>query len=171
MTRVTSRKIRQALLVVGEALDPNDLPEEWQLFDAEGTPLAPGGGYARTTITHLTDIPLAFEESENSEFEVHPGWRAFRVSTNRPARVRVYASEAYQLAEAEVERPIGRDPVGDHGLLFELVTTVEDLDYTLSPTVDFISGDGSSIFFVTITSLDEEVTGTVQTTFHYARIE
>ena len=171
MARVTSEKTRQALLVVGDPLDPDDLPEKWQLFDDEGTPIAVGGGYGRTTITHQTDISLAFEESEYSEFDVHPGWRAFKVITNRPARVRVYASEAYQMAEDEIERPIGRDPVGDHGLLFELVTTVEQLSYTLSPVVDMLSGDGGSIFFVTITSLDEEETGTVQTIFHYTRIE
>ena len=171
MPRVTSQKIRQALLSVGEPLDPNELPEKWELFDSEGTPVALGGGYGRSQITHSTEGSVISEETDLSTFDVHSGWRAFKASTNRPARVRVYVDAAHRDFEDEAERNIGTDPVGDHGLLFELITTVEQLSYFLSPTVELMSDDPESeTFYLAVTNLDE-VDGVVQTTFHYTRIE
>lgn len=167
MTRVTSQKIRQALLVTGDPLDPDELPEKLQLFDEDGNPQN-FGGYARDSITHAT-ASLAPGATENSVFTVFPGWRAFRMYTNRPARVRIYPTAALRTADAA--RPVGVKPAGNSGRLLEMVTTVGVTLYYLSPAVDF-SSDGafSSDFYIAVTNLDGAA-GSVQTTFDYVRTE
>ena len=99
---------------------------------------------------------------------VFPSWRAFKIETSRPARVRMYATIAQRTAD--VSRAVGTDPTGNHGLLLELVTSTGFLTYVLSPVVDFMSDDGSSDFYVSVTNLDTSV-GTVVTTYNYIRTE
>ena len=99
---------------------------------------------------------------------MYPGWRAFKFSTNRPARVRVYRTAAQR--DADESRLIKDDPVGNHGRLLEMVTS-SVLSYILSPAVDFASDDvDSSEFYVSVTNLDS-VAGTVVTTYDYIRTE
>lgn len=124
-------------------------------------------GYARTSYVH-TSASIALNASDSSTMAVVAGWRALKASTNRPARVRVYATSAQRTADAA--RAIGTDPTGNHGLLFELVTTAAQLSYTLSPAVDFSSDDGTSNFYAAVTNLDT-TTGTVVTTYSYIRTE
>ena len=89
------------------------------------------------------------------------GYRIYRVVTDRAARVRLYATVAKQ--EADASRPIGTDPAGDHGLLFEYVTTSSALGAFLSPTVDGASFESvpSPNIPVTITNVSG-TTGTVR---------
>ena len=130
-------------------------------------PTGPAGAYSRTTKTHTT-ASLAKDAVESGVLTVHPGWRAFKFSTNRPARVRVYSTAAQR--DADVSRPVDSDPTGNHGRLLEMVTSTGFLTYTLSPTVDFASDDGSSDFYVSVTNLDT-VTGAVVSTYDYIRTE
>lgn len=134
------------------------------------TPASGGGGtgYVRAVKTHTTGS-LAANASETSLLTVFPGWRAFKFSTSRPARVRVYSTAAYRTADAS--RPIGTPPTGDNGLLLEMVTSPSLLSYVLSPAVDFASdAAGSSDFYVAVTNLDTAA-GTVVTTYNYVRTE
>lgn len=123
-------------------------------------------GYSRTTKIHTT-ASLAAGASEDSLLTVFPGWRAFKVATSRPARVRVYATSAQRTADAS--RAVGTNPTGNHGLLFELVTSTGLLEYILSPVVDFMADTGSD-FYAAVTNLDS-VAGTVATTYNYVRTE
>lgn len=165
--RVRSQKTRQALLVVGEALDPAELPEKLQLYDADGAPLSLGG-YPRESRFYATAM-LADEASESGVFSVWPGWRAMKAETNVPARVRLYATEAQAIADAD--RNIGTDPTGNHGLLFELVTTPEVLAYTLSPKVDISSDDAeSSDYYIIVTNMSG-APAIVTATFNLVRTE
>jgi Collagen triple helix repeat (20 copies) len=126
------------------------------------------GAYSRDVKTHTT-ISLAPGASADSLLTVFPGWRAFKAATNRPARVRVYATAAQRTADAS--RAVGIKPTGDHGRLFELITSSSFLSYVLSPAVDFAADtDDSSDFYVAVTNLDS-ATGTVVTTYHYVRTE
>ena len=49
--------------------------------------------YSREIKTHTT-ASLAPNTTEKSILEMYPAWRAFKFSTNRPARVRVYRTAA-----------------------------------------------------------------------------
>ena len=171
MARVTQQKTRQALLVVGDPLDPNQLPEKLQLFNQEGEPLMLGGGYIREQKTD----PSGVISPSNTEFRVlsaYPSIRMFKITTNRPARVRMYPTDEHRAAD--LNRPIGTRPHGDHGRLLEVVTEPGILTLHLSPAVDFTSetvdGVPASDFYVTLTNLDS-VAGAVVTTYHYVRTE
>ena len=133
----------------------------------EGPPGTGGASFARAVKVHIT-ASLAPGATEGSVFEVYPGWRAFKFFTNRPARVRVYLTEAQR--DADESRPIEDELIGDHGCLLEMVTS-SILSYVLSPAVDFASDDvDSSEFYVSVTNLDS-VAGTVVTTYDYIRTE
>lgn len=167
MPRVTSRRTRQAVLVVGDPMDPAQLPEEIEFFNEDGDPLILGA-YPRETREYVTGM-LADGQTDLGAFTVYKGWRALWAETDIPARVRIYASAAQRLAD--LERRIGVTPIGDHGLLFELVTTGEDLSYTLSPKVDFATDDiSSNDYYMAVTNLSGDP-GAVTLTFNLVRTE
>ena len=139
----------------------------WINLQGKEGPEGPIGTFHRSIATHTT-ASLASEAIEKSVLEMHPGWRAFKFSTNRPARVRVYLTEAQR--DADENRPIEDELIGNHGCLLEIVTS-SILSYVLSPAVDFASDDvDSSEFYVSVTNLDS-VAGTVVTTYDYIRTE
>lgn len=72
MPRVSSQKIRQALLIVGEALDPSFAPEQLALYDKFGNPVTPGGISASNGVPQggLTDQVLA----KTSDLDFETGW-------------------------------------------------------------------------------------------------
>jgi hypothetical protein len=165
--RITSHKTRSALLTMGPVIDnPEDLPDRLQLYDDAGNPLSLGG-FPRENRIFATPV-IEHLETHHSVFVVWPGWRALMVQTDIPARIRLYASEEQRAADAE--RKIGRDPVGDHGLLFELISTPQQLSYSLSPKVDFATDDGSSNYYAAVTNRSLEP-GAVTTTFNLVRTE
>jgi len=51
--------------------------------------------------------------------------------TDRPARVRVYATVAHR--DADLPRSMGTPVTGDHGLMLELITATGALDFHLAP--------------------------------------
>lgn len=169
MARVTQHKARQAIVIT----DPNSVLEdglhieELALFDVDGNPVALGGGYRRSEYEHSAPN-VGAGLINNSEMTIWPSWRIFKVSTNYPARVRIYATAAQR--DADANRAIGNKPQGDHGRLFELVTTADDLQYTLSPVVDLSSDIDDGLYYVAVTNLGE-VTRTILTTYHYVRTE
>jgi hypothetical protein len=168
MTRVTSQKTRQMLLVTGDPLDPNTLPEKLQLFNELGEPLMLGGGFARREQEETTGL-LDEDEIETSMVEFYPSVRLYRISTNVPARVRLYPTA--EMRDADLNRPIGTKPLPNSGRLLEVVTDAGLLDLILSPAVDITSVDAfNSEFFVSVTNLSS-VSGGVAVTYHYFRTE
>lgn len=168
MARVSSQKVRQAVLVGGDPLNPNELPEKLQLFNELGEPIVLGGGGSRREYVLSTE-ELGVSESESAELPLFPSVRMFRIETNRPARVRIYPTEAQR--NADMPRGIGVKPFGNHGRLLEVVTDVGLLDLTLSPVVDMTSVDETDErFYIHVTNLDDAV-GEVDVTFYYFRTE
>lgn len=168
MPRVTSQRTRQAVLVTGDPLDPLIVPEKLQLFNELGEPLMMGGGYARYEQAESTAV-LAGGESENYTLEMYPSVRLWKITTNRPSRVRVYSTPAQMLADAD--RGIGVRPTGNHGRLLEVVTTMEFLELLLSPAVDMTSVEAfDPNFYANVTNLGA-LAGAVEVTYHYFRTE
>lgn len=168
MPRVTSQKTRQYILTVGDPLDlDGPLPDEIQLFNAEGNSLMIGVGGTRESFEYETaSLPAGNTESEGIVWA--PSIRAFKIETDIPARVRIYATEAQMTAD--LGRAIGTKPSGDHGRLFEFVTTAVDLSWTLTPVVDMSSDETDGIFWFSITNRSDS-TDTVNLTIHYVRTE
>lgn len=168
MTRVSSQKTRQMLLVTGDPLDPGILPEKVQLFNELGEPLMLGGGFARHDQDETTGL-LNPGQAEASDLTLYPSVRLYKIGTNVPARVRVYPTET--MRDADFSRPVGVKPQGNHGRLLEVVTTPAMLELILSPAVDMTSVDAfDSEFFASVTNLDT-VAGGVVVTYHYFRTE
>lgn len=95
----------------------------------EGPPGVNATTSAREDII-LTTASLAQNASESGTVALGKSYRLISVSTDRAARTRLYTTVAKR--DADIARPIGTDPTGDHGLIMELVTGV-DLDWDLSP--------------------------------------
>lgn len=168
MTRVMSQQVRQAVLVTGDPVDPNSLPEKIQLFNELGEPLMLGGGFARHDQAESTAV-LAQGATETADLELYPSVRLFKMGTNKPARVRMYPTAA--MRDADLARPIGQKPPANSGRLLEVVTGVGLLELVLSPAVDVTSVDAfDSLFYVSVTNLDITAEAVV-VTYHYFRTE
>lgn len=87
-------------------------------------------------------------------------YKIYRIVSDKAARIRLYTSQAAR--DADLARPIGTDPEGDHGCLLDFVTTDGDLDWALSPVVDGYTLDGSALVWFAVQNLgattDNEVT-------------
>lgn len=126
-----------------------------------------GTVFTRSSTDKVT-ASIADGVTETSALVLHPSVRLFKVATSRAARVRIYATAAQRTADAA--RPIGTDPIGNHGLLFEFVTSADILSYTLTPAVDLTADGSDSTYYVSVTNLSG-ATGVVTTTFYYVRTE
>lgn len=171
MTRVTSQKTRQAVLVTGDNLDPNTLPEKMELFNELGEPLMLGGGYARYS-KELNPDPgtVGAGASVTGAVELYASVRLWKIKTSRPARVRMYPTADQR--DADLPRGVGiKPPAGNHGRLLEVVTTAAFLELFLSPVVDMSSvANTDANFYYAIQNLDA-VQGPVIVTFSYFRTE
>lgn len=79
---------------------------------------------------------LAADAEAVGTVDLAPGWRIHKVTTNRPARVRLYTSTTQRTLD--LSRPSTDDPdlESDHGLLLEVLTETGFLSMELSPAVD-----------------------------------
>lgn len=76
-------------------------------------------------------------DEETFALGAEPSMRAIYFASSVPVRFRLYMTNADRTADSA--RAIGVDPTGDHGLIMEVVTTLGNLSYRLSPQVDMSS--------------------------------
>lgn len=128
-----------------------------------------GGTYTRTTTTRTTG-PLQPNTREAGTIAMTAGYRIYRLVTNRPARVRLYVTAAQR--DADLTRAPGVVPIGNHGLLADLVTTASQLTLDTAPLIDGWDGKATpdGLIPITIDNLDS-VTGSVIATLTYLRTE
>lgn len=132
-------------------------------------PPAGGGGpaFSRET-TVLTTGNLASGATEIGTITLAASYRLLRLTTDRPSRIRLYTNTAKRAAD--LERPIGIKPTGDHGRLFESVTTGELPAFDCSPTVDGFTEDGTSAVPYSIASTSP-TGGAIKLTLTWIRTE
>lgn len=129
-----------------------------------------GGGYTRDTETYTT-ASLATDATETGTIAFGQAYTVYRIEVDKPARVRLYATEAQR--DADEARPFGDIPTGNHGLVLDVLI---DEDFFLdSPILDItptVSGANLDVGNVpiTVTNLDVS-TGTVQVDITYLRTE
>lgn len=87
---------------------------------------------ARVEATYTTTTLDPLEE-ETGTIILGTGFRLLRITTDVPARVRLYATVAHQTADAA--RILGVTPRRDHGLIFEFVSDADTLTAVTSPVV------------------------------------
>lgn len=128
-----------------------------------------GGSWTRQGAS-VTTGSLANNALSKTSIPLALGYRLFKITTDKAARVRIYATADQQTADEA--RAIGTDPTGDHGLIFEYVTVTGTLSAVLSPFVDGASMEltPSTNIPVTVTNMSGS-TGTVKVDLTYVRTE
>lgn len=92
-----------------------------------------GGSGIREDIT-FTSGSIVANASVSGTVSISSRYQLLQITTNHPCRVRLYTSTAKR--DADLTRLIGTDPTGNHGLLFEFISSTELLSADLSPVVD-----------------------------------
>lgn len=140
------------LLWITDEINLNDEPGVGTAWEEAGVGGGGGSLPSRTTAVYTT-ASLASNAEETGTLALAVGYRLLKIETSAPARVRLYAAVTYQIADAS--RAAGVDPTGDHGLIFDFVSTDTVLSAVLSPTVDGMSMEAppSSSIPITVQNL------------------
>lgn len=149
---------------------PGQVPVKASAADYDVTwqdPASGGGGWARQTKTLVTG-PLASGATASGTVELAGSYRVLRVTTDVPARVRLYTNAAKR--DQDLARPVGVKPSGDHGRMLEVVTTTALPALDLSPTLDGFVEDGSQEVPFSVTSTSPSG-GAVTVTLIWIRTE
>lgn len=101
--------------------------------------------------------------------DLAPGWRIYKVTTNRPARVRLYTSTTQRTLD--LGRAIADDPdlESDHGLLLEVLTDGSPNAFELSPQVDGYCPSGIAVPYAVQNK--DAGSGVVTVTLRWVRTE
>ena len=105
------------------------------IFAIPATELGGGGGggsWVREDVTFSTS-EIANNETETGTVVVSSLYQLLQISIDKASRVRIYTDGLKR--DEDILRPIGTDPVGNHGLLFEFVGDASFLQADLTPTV------------------------------------
>jgi hypothetical protein len=157
MTVVKPIQLRRNTKAYGLALTDGMLGEIFVCTDVPEILVGTGSGFqalraaaypapwstSRSTVSHTT-ASLAADASEDASLTVPKSYGILHVSTNYPARVRLYLSSAQRTADAA--RDELTDPEGDHGCILEVITTGSVLALDLSPVAFGICPTGTTAY-------------------------
>jgi len=131
---------------------------------------ASGPQFPTRATASLVTASLASNAAASGTVTLANGYRLLRITTSRASRVRLYTTAAKR--DADVNRSVGTDPTGDHGLMLEFVSTATLLAADLSPTVDGFDGKATpdGVVPYRVTNLDVSA-GSVTVSFVWLRTE
>lgn len=113
--------------VPGQIILPEDVPTtKLRRFIDRGLIEAIGSDAQRAAAVY-TSASLAANAQEAGLITLAKTFLVLTVTTNYPARVRLYTDTTSR--DADSARPIGTDPTGNHGLIMDLATTADDLTW------------------------------------------
>ena len=93
-----------------------------------------GGGLGIREDVTFSATALSNNATVTNTVSIASRYQLLHITTSHPCRVRLYTSTAKR--DADLIRSIGTDPTGNHGLLFEFISTTALLSADLSPLVD-----------------------------------
>jgi hypothetical protein len=114
-----------------------------------------GGLLVRKTTTYTSSaITAGFTILES--VNIAKSYRLLSIAISNPAWIRLYSTVQKQSDDFNSGRTIDSDPVGDHGVMFEYISTPSLLGSDLSPTVDGFNGESppTNVIPITVTNLD-----------------
>lgn len=129
-----------------------------QYVDDSIAAIPPSSGYTpptRTTRT-ITTTSLAVSATATGTVNLGKAYRLYKIQTSAPCRTRLYTTTAKR--DADVTRPIGTAPAGDHGLMFEFVSDSTLLLADLSPVVDGFDNDTDGLIPYSIVNISTGAT-------------
>lgn len=103
----------------------------------QGAPGVDGFSPGPASFSYSSPSAVAPGTRHTTTIDLGPYGVLRRTTTSVAMRVRLYASGAYALADA-LRQP-GTDPVGDHGLFYDLVSTPTGLIWLCAPPVQYTS--------------------------------
>lgn len=117
-----------------------------------------------------TTASLANNANSTADFTLTKGYKIISVTADRACRVRLYATSTDRTADAS--RAIGTDPIGDHGVMLDLVIPASILTWRLTPQVhgNDLEGSPDGEIACIITNMSG-ATSTVQVTITYQETE
>lgn len=116
------------------------------------------------SLVSVTTATVASGIEWTGTIPIGASYRIIAISTDKPCRVRIYATEAQRALDTA--RQIGIDPTGDHGLVFEYVSVTGVLGAALSPVVQGSNLETTPSVNSAISIQNRSGTsGTVQVTF------
>lgn len=93
--------------------------------------------------------PLANNANYTYHITIADRYQVLQVTTDYSCRLRLYTSQAKR--DADLSRPSGTDPTGDHGLVLEFISSALLLAADMSPVVDGFSA--TSTIYYSLTNL------------------
>lgn len=129
-------------------------------FSVGGT----GGGLGIREDVTFSAAALASNASATNTVNIASRYQLLHITTSHSCRVRLYTSTAKR--DADLTRPIGIDPEGNHGLMFEFISTSELLSADLSPLVDGFADTAAIPYSITNLS---NATQTITVTLNHVK--
>ena len=123
-----------------------------------------GGGFGIREDVTITAVALADNANLTGIASIASRYQLLQITTNHPCRISLYTSTAKR--DADLTRPIGTDPTGNHSLMFEFISTASLLSADLSPIVDGFSNTSAVAY--TITNLSG-ATQTISVTLNHVK--
>lgn len=110
-------------------------------------------------VTVSTTVPDVDVDGAFGTLELGKAYRLVELTVTHPCRLRLYASVAHRAADGE--RPRDEDPVGDHGVIAEMLMTDDVLSLLLLPAPHGYVESGNTYFSV----VNDGVAGDITITF------
>lgn len=125
-----------------------------------------GGGVGSRTTASFTTSSLTASQIGTGLVNLGDSYRLYTITTSGPCRTRLYTTTTKR--DADLGREIGTDPVGDHGLILEFISTTSPslLTADLSPVVDGFDGDADGMIPYSVENVSGS-TATFTITFSY----
>ncbi len=123
-----------------------------------------GGGLGIREDVTFSVAALANNATTSNTVNIASLYQLLQITTNHPCRVRLYTSTTKR--DADLTRPIGTDPEGNHGLMFEFISITELLSADLSPLVDGFADTAAIPYSITNLS---GVTQTISVTLNHVK--
>lgn len=139
----------------GVVVAANTIAHLWRdtagAMHAIGSGVNVGGSGERQTITVTTD-EMEPCESVNAIAPIGESGEIYFIATDKPARVRVYSSEAARAADAE--REVDVPGAAGIGLLAEVITASGALSVPMAPPADYFNADDpiQGVVYLSVTS-------------------
>lgn len=102
--------------------------------------------FVREDIT-FSATALANDATSTNTVNIASRYQLLHITTSHACRVRLYSATAKR--DADLTRAIGTDPEGNHGLMFEFISTSNLLSADLSPVVDGFSDTAAIAYSIT----------------------
>lgn len=110
----------------------------------------------------VTTASLATGATDDVSLDLAKTYLLLKLTTDKPARVRIYATDAARTADAS--RPVGTDPDDNDAVMLEYVTTADALSAVLSPLVKGASAETVPSTSIPVAVTNNGSTGTVTVT-------